>query len=121
MQLADNYTVEITANLPAKLLRFDLELLPGLFDYDTLYTEMVEFPGGEYAKTGPWDLAIDLPPGMARIVDDVASRQPHQYALALHAATIERVGEQTFACYADPAATLLEDPTRPRLPPHRCR
>lgn len=59
--MLSRYEMEIRAVFPGHLTRFDLELKPGLFDYETLYVEMTEYPGGEFVKTGPWDLAMDPP------------------------------------------------------------
>ena len=60
----DEFSLSIAADLPAGLLRFDLELRSGAFDYETLYCEMTEYPSGEFVRTGPWDLAMDNPPRM---------------------------------------------------------
>lgn len=60
----DRFTLVIQAELPAELLRFDVALRPGAFDFETLYCDMTEYPSGEFVRTGPWDLAMDDPPRM---------------------------------------------------------
>lgn len=73
----DRFILEITADFPAAMVRFDIELKPGAFDYDTLYCEMTEYPSGNYVKTGPWDLAMDPPLRMQVPTLDVFWRGEH--------------------------------------------
>ncbi len=64
VRILDRFTLEIDGDFPDALVRFDVELKPNKFDYDTLYNELSEFPSGEYVKVGPLDLGFPSPPRM---------------------------------------------------------
>lgn len=65
VRVLDRHALEIEGDFPEALVRFDVELKPGVFDYRTLYEELTEYPSGEYRAIGPLDLAFALPPHMA--------------------------------------------------------
>ncbi|MHB9132505.1 MAG: hypothetical protein ACYDBB_15650 [Armatimonadota bacterium] len=65
IRVIDRYTMEIAADFPAALVRFDVELKPFMLDYSTLYDQLTEYPSGEFRDVGPMDLAFSMPPHMA--------------------------------------------------------
>ena len=71
VRMDGRFTMTLAGELPAALVRFDVELKAGRFDYDTLYCEMAEYPSGEFVRTSPWDAAMDPPPRMQVPVLDV--------------------------------------------------